>query len=175
MSPTVWGVRTDKLEYRMGNEENSFAWEFEAWTGNDELRLVWKSEGAKIEGQGRSDEIGKSATHRIDPGIGQQLAGIIEEETGIGTVVQELAYLMRSGEPDALDRMVGFAFGGMAVQLLRDGEKGRMVALKDGNYCHVPNDCVVAGQKIVDVERLYDREAYRARIQRVEGMPMFLY
>ena len=133
------------------------------------------SEGAKIEGQGRSDEIGKSATHRIDPGIGQQLAGIIEEETGIGTVVQELAYLMRSGEPDALDRMVGFAFGGMAVQLLRDGEKGRMVALKDGNYCHVPNDCVVAGQKIVDVERLYDREAYRARIQRVEGMPMFLY
>ncbi|MBU2963114.1 copper resistance protein B [Citreicella sp. C3M06] len=49
-SPTVWGVRTDKLEYRVGNEENSFAWGFEAWMGNDELRLVWKSEGAKIEG-----------------------------------------------------------------------------------------------------------------------------
>lgn len=133
------------------------------------------SEGARIEGARRGDAIGKSATHRFDPGIGQQLAGIIEAETGIGTVVQELAYLMRSGEPDALDRMVGFAFGGMAVQLLRDGEQGRMVALKDGNYCHVANDCVVAGQKIVDVERLYNREAYRARIQRVEGMPMFLY
>ena len=50
ISPTVWGVRTDKLEYRMGDEENSFAWGFEASTGNDELRLVWKSEGAKIEG-----------------------------------------------------------------------------------------------------------------------------
>lgn len=49
VSPTVWGVRTDMLEYRMGDEENSFAWGFEAWTGNDELRFVWKSEGVKIE------------------------------------------------------------------------------------------------------------------------------
>ncbi|UXX83213.1 copper resistance protein B [Roseovarius pelagicus] len=50
VSPTVWGVRTDKLEYRIGDQEDSFAWEFDAWVGNDELRLVWKSEGAKIEG-----------------------------------------------------------------------------------------------------------------------------
>ncbi|MDO6732956.1 copper resistance protein B [Marinovum sp. 2_MG-2023] len=50
VSPTVWGVRTDKLEYRMGEEENAFAWEFAAWVGNDDLRLVWQSEGAKIEG-----------------------------------------------------------------------------------------------------------------------------
>ena len=35
---------------------------------------------------------------------------------------QELAYLMRAGEPDAMDRMVGFAFGGLAVQLLQRGE-----------------------------------------------------
>ncbi|GAA6189929.1 hypothetical protein NBRC116596_29920 [Litorivita sp. NS0012-18] len=52
VSPTVWGVRTEKLEYRMGDEGSSFAWGIEAWTGNDELRLVWKSEGAKIEGGG---------------------------------------------------------------------------------------------------------------------------
>lgn len=52
VSPTVWGARTEKLEYRMGDEGSSFAWGFEAWTGNDELRLVWKSEGAKIEGGG---------------------------------------------------------------------------------------------------------------------------
>ncbi|WP_263398800.1 copper resistance protein B [Salipiger aestuarii] len=50
MSPADWGIRTDKLEYRMGEEENAFAWEFETWTGNDELRLVWNSEGAKIDG-----------------------------------------------------------------------------------------------------------------------------
>ena len=41
---------------------------------------------------------------------------------------------MRSGEPDAMDRMVGFAFGGLAVQLLERGETARMVTLSDGNY-----------------------------------------
>ncbi|MDO6670097.1 copper resistance protein B [Paracoccus sp. 1_MG-2023] len=49
MSPTVWGLRSEKLEYRMGDEDG-LAWDFEAWTGDDELRLVWKSEGLRIEG-----------------------------------------------------------------------------------------------------------------------------
>ncbi len=45
-------------------------------------------------------------------------------------MVQELAYLMRAGEPDAMDRMVGFAFGGLAIQLIQQKNTGRMVALK---------------------------------------------
>jgi 6-phosphofructokinase 1 len=90
-------------------------------------------------------------------------------------VNQELAYLMRAGEPDAMDRMVGFAFGGLAVQLLQRGEKARMVTLTDGNYDHVPSDTLLHGTKQVDVESLYDPEGYRARLMRVEGMPMFLY
>jgi ATP-dependent phosphofructokinase / diphosphate-dependent phosphofructokinase len=50
-----------------------------------------------------------------------------------------------------------------------------MVALKDGNYDHVPIDTLLDGCKSVDVTGLYDPAAYRARLQRVEGMPMFLY
>lgn len=50
VSPTVWGVRTDKLEYRFGDDEKSLAWELQAWVGNDELRLAFLSEGVKIEG-----------------------------------------------------------------------------------------------------------------------------
>ncbi|MGP1282816.1 MAG: 6-phosphofructokinase [Parasphingopyxis sp.] len=133
------------------------------------------SEGARIVGEEASGELGKSATHRIEGGVGQRLARIIEARTGIGTVVQELAYLMRAGEPDAMDRMVGFAFGGLAVQLLRDGQAGRMVALTDGNYCHVPNDTLLERQKSVDTANLYDSTAYRAKLLRIEGMPMFLY
>jgi 6-phosphofructokinase 1 len=68
--------------------------------------------------------------------------------------------------------MVGFDFGALAVQLLARGESGRMVALKDGNYSHVPIDTLLGGRKTVDVGGLYDRENYRARLQRVEGMPM---
>src|SRR3546814_1517646 len=58
---------------------------------------------------------------------------------------------MRAGEPDAMDRMVGFAFGGLAIQLLQQGKSGRMVALRDGNYCHVPAETLLPSQKSVDV------------------------
>lgn len=50
--PMVWSFRTDKLEYRLGERENSFAWDFKARAGRDEFRLVWKSEGQHVEGGG---------------------------------------------------------------------------------------------------------------------------
>ena len=107
--------------------------------------------------------------------VGHRLAREIEARGGTGTVVQELAYLMRAGEPDALDRMVGFAFGGLAVELLAAGGGGRMLAVKDGNYTHVPIATLLEGTKAVDVDALYDRGTYRARLRRIEGTPMFLY
>lgn len=136
------------------------------------------SEGAKLAHEisdQHDGEISKSATQRSELGVGQRLAREIEAKTGIGTVVQELAYLMRAGEPDALDRMVGFAFGGLAIQLLNKGISGRMLALRDGNYCHVPAATLLESDKSVDVDALYDPINYRARLMNVEGMPMFLY
>jgi 6-phosphofructokinase 1 len=134
------------------------------------------SEGASIRGEGEDDEeLSKPASERGDIGVGHRLGHAIGKRLKSGIVHQELAYLMRAGEPDAMDRMVGFAFGGLAVQLLAKGEKARMVALKDGNYCHVPVDSLLQGRKSVDVSGLYDRETYRAKLMRVEGMPMFLY
>ncbi|HST35986.1 MAG TPA: ATP-dependent 6-phosphofructokinase [Allosphingosinicella sp.] len=133
------------------------------------------SEGALIEGEAAEGDLSKSASARADSGVGHRLGRAIEARLGAGTVIQELAYLMRSGEPDAMDRMVGFAFGGLAVQLLERGEKGRMVTLSDGKYSHVPVDTLLHGTKSVDVSALYDRAAYRARLMRVETMPMFLY
>jgi 6-phosphofructokinase 1 len=134
------------------------------------------SEGASLQGgPGGAAELSKPASERSDAGIGQQLGREITARLGCGTVIQELAYLMRAGEPDAMDRMVGFAFGGLAVQLLARGEKGSMVALSGGNYAHVPIDTLLKGTKTVDVEGLYDPAAYRARLMRIERMPMFLY
>jgi ATP-dependent phosphofructokinase / diphosphate-dependent phosphofructokinase len=133
------------------------------------------SEGAKIRGESQPDDLSSPAVQRTELGIGQRLGRAIGARIGSGAVVQELAYLMRAGEPDAMDRMVGFAFGALAVQLLQRGETARMVALKDGNYDHVPIDTLLGGRKSVDVNGLYDPAAYRARLQRVEGMPMFLY
>jgi 6-phosphofructokinase 1 len=136
------------------------------------------SEGATLKGEAPDgadgpDERHKTGSQREAVPVGRRLARIIEERTG--TVVQELAYLMRSGEPDAMDRMAGFAFGGLAIQLLEQGVGGRMLALAGGNYTHVPVDTLLSGTKTVDVANLYDAAAYRAKLQRIEGMPMFLY
>jgi 6-phosphofructokinase 1 len=133
------------------------------------------SEGASILGEAREDDLSRPASQRSDHGVGQRLGRAIGARIGSGAVVQELAYLMRAGEPDAMDRMVGFAFGALAVQLLARGEKARMVALVGGTYSHVPIETLLGGHKSVDVDGLYDAAAYRARLQRVEGMPMFLY
>jgi 6-phosphofructokinase 1 len=133
------------------------------------------SEGARIAGEDTDGDISKPATARDGVGIGHRIARAIEARTGEGTVLQELAYLMRAGEPDALDRMVGFAFGGLAVQLIERGETGRMLALRHGNYTHVPADVLLGGTKTVDVAALYDPARYRAKLATVEGMPMFLY
>jgi len=134
------------------------------------------SEGARLKGEADGGaELSKPASDRGEGGIGQQLGAAIKARLGFGTVIQELAYLMRAGEPDAMDRMVGFAFGGLAVQLLQRGEAGRMVTLTRGNYGHVPVDTLLQGRKTVDVDGLYDPLTYRARLMRIEGMPMFLY
>jgi 6-phosphofructokinase 1 len=134
------------------------------------------SEGAQIEGEAEeSDDLSKPASQRAEVGVGHRLGRAITARIGCGVVNQELAYLMRAGEPDAMDRMVGFAFGGLAVQLLERGETARMLVLSGGNYSHVPVDTLLEGRKIVDVDGLYDRAAYRAKLMRVEGMPMFLY
>ncbi len=134
------------------------------------------SEGAILKGgAGDGGELSKSASERGEIGIGQQIGREIKARLGFGTVIQELAYLMRAGEPDAMDRMVGFAFGGLAVQLIQRRQTARMVTLTGGNYGHVAIDTLLGGRKSVDVGGLYDRLTYRARLMRIEGMPMFLY
>jgi ATP-dependent phosphofructokinase / diphosphate-dependent phosphofructokinase len=135
------------------------------------------SEGARVSGEPMPDEAVRAlpASDRKELSIGRRLSRQIEQRLGFGTVVQELAYLMRAGEPDAMDRMVGLAFGALAVQLLSCRQSGRMVALKNGRYSHVPIDTLENGVKSVDVVELYDPDLYRARLMHVEQMPMFLY
>jgi 6-phosphofructokinase 1 len=135
------------------------------------------SEGATIRGEGNGDDAMRSlpGSEREDISVSRRLGRAVKQRLGFGTVIQELAYLMRAGEPDAMDRMVGLAFGALAVQLLARNEHARMVALKDGNYCHVPIGTLEQSEKLVDVSGLYDPSTYRAKLMRVEGMPMFLY
>lgn len=138
--------------------------------------MVVLSEGAKMEGgeiseRGEPDAYG----HRKLGGIGEQVGEQIKSLSGINVISQSLAYLMRSGSPDSLDRMVASSYGTMAVQLLHANRAGLMTAIQDGKYTTVPGDLCISGQRRVDVDALYDTQNYRARISSIEDKPMFLY
>ncbi|MGE5313518.1 MAG: 6-phosphofructokinase [Acidobacteriota bacterium] len=113
--------------------------------------------------------------HRKLGGIGEYLEEAIKEKTGLHTVYQKVAYLMRSGEPDALDRMVAISYANLATDLVLRKEYGKLVALKGGKYTTVPIETLTQGLKRVDVEELYDAEHYRPKVSHVFGKPMFLY
>jgi ATP-dependent phosphofructokinase / diphosphate-dependent phosphofructokinase len=133
------------------------------------------SEGAIMEGgeiieSGEADAYG----HRKLGGVGEIVSHEIKRRTGYDIMYQQLAYLMRSGAPDSLDRMVAMSFGQLAIQLIRRRETGKMVALHGGKYTTVPVDMVLAGKKTVDVPSFYDIENYRPKIRDFMGVPMFL-
>jgi len=133
------------------------------------------SEGAIMEGglvveTGEMDAYG----HRKLGGVGEAVSSEIKRITGQDIMYQQLGYLMRSGAPDSLDRMVAMSFGNLAVQLIRRNETGKMVALHGGKYTTVPISMVLAGQKRVDVPSYYDIENYRPKVRDFMGVPMFL-
>lgn len=137
--------------------------------------IVTVSEGGIMEGgdvieTGEEDAYG----HRKLGGIGDMLSAQIKKLTGQDIMYQQLAYMMRSGAPDSLDRMVAMSFGTLAVQLIKRNETGKMVALHGGKYSTVPLGMIMAGKKRVDVPAFYDIETYRPRIRDFMGVPMFL-
>jgi len=113
--------------------------------------------------------------HKKLGGVGALTAEEIKKRTGINIIYQQLAYIMRSGAPDSLDRMVAVSYGNLALDQAAMGHTGRMVALQQGIYTTVPLDMVVAGKKRVDVTALYDSENYRPKVRDMLGKPMFLY
>ncbi|HEX9645801.1 MAG TPA: 6-phosphofructokinase [Acidimicrobiia bacterium] len=138
--------------------------------------MVTISEGATITGgdmvlSGEEDAYG----HRKLGGIGMHTGELLKEKTGVGIVYQQLGYLMRSGNPDSLDLMVATNYAVMAADLALEGSTGRMVALRGGTYTHVPISVTREGVKRVDVDELYDVEAYQPKVRHVSGKPMFLY
>ncbi|HNS39658.1 MAG TPA: 6-phosphofructokinase [Promineifilum sp.] len=138
--------------------------------------MVTISEGAHMVG-GKVVEYGETDAygHRKLGGIGEITGEALKKLTGENIITQRLAYLMRSGAPDALDLMVGSNYAQLAVDLIVSGSSGRMVALRDGAYTHVAMSVVTSGVKRVDVDELYDAQNYRPKVRHVLGKPMFLY
>ena len=127
--------------------------------------------GGQVVEYGEADAFG----HKKLGGIGQILGEALKKLTGEDIIYQQVSYLMRSGAPDALDLMVAVNYANLAVSLITTGVSGRMVALRDGTYTHIPMSTVTSGLKRVDVSELYDANEYRPKVRHVLGKPMFLY
>jgi 6-phosphofructokinase len=137
--------------------------------------IVTVSEGATMIG-GQIVEYGQEDAygHMKLGGIGVIIGDALKRLTGIDIVNQQLAYLMRAGAPDSLDRMVATSYGRLAVGLIDEGFYGRMVALRAGVYSTVPIETSGLGTKRVDIAEFYDADQYRPKVGHLLGKPMFL-
>ena len=137
--------------------------------------FVIASEGAIWTG-GHLGEVGEPDAygHRHKADVGEALAEELKRRTGVETVHSDLTYDLRSGDPDALDQLVAITFANIAVDLLADGQFGRMVAVRDGNYEHAPLPERAQGARQLDVPTMYNVERFRPRYEAKLGSPLLL-
>jgi len=145
--------------------------------------VVLVSEGARL---ATHDDMSFEGTetdmfgHRKLGGIGDRVAAALKEYSPrynngrrIDVVSQRLGYLVRSGDPDALDSIVPMAFGNLALDLILKKQYGRLVSIHRGFYDSVPITSVTSDKKVVDVPKYYNTERLRP-IYDFDGAPLFI-
>ncbi|WP_242346312.1 6-phosphofructokinase [Anaeromyxobacter terrae] len=137
--------------------------------------LVVLSEGAEWEGYkvqeyGEPDAFG----HRKKASVAESLSDAIKSRAGEETIVSDLTYDLRSGDPDFVDKLVANTFGTMAFDALLEGKSGLMSAIVDGKYDLMPIPDPKLGPRKVDVASMYNTERLRPIYANKRGLPVFL-
>ncbi|MFE2045003.1 6-phosphofructokinase [Streptomyces sp. NPDC059477] len=83
-------------------------------------------------------------------GVGEWLAKQIEKRTGKEARTTVLGHVQRGGTPSAFDRWLATRFGLHAIDCVRDGAFGSMVALRGTDIVRVPIADATARLKTVD-------------------------
>jgi len=145
--------------------------------------VVLISEGARLtshEGMSFEGEETDMFGHRKLGGIGDQIGTALKECSAkynkgrrVDVVNQRLGYLVRSGDPDALDSIVPMAFGNLALDLVVKQQYGRLVSIHKGFYDTVPLSSVTSEKKVVDVSKYYNTQRLRP-IYQFDGKPLFI-
>jgi ATP-dependent phosphofructokinase / diphosphate-dependent phosphofructokinase len=145
--------------------------------------VVLVSEGAMFEGGEMvfTDKSTDDFGHMKLGGIGDLISARLKEMTAkhnngrmVDTVNQKLAYLVRCGDPDAIDSIVPMAYGNLALDLVLKKVHGRLVVLKNGRYDNIPVDIVTSTKKTVNVERFYNTDRLRPKFESFEMNPLFI-
>jgi len=129
---------------------------------------VW--EGAEVREYGEADAFG----HKHKVNIGEALSDEIKKATGEETIVSDLTYDLRSGEPDFVDKLVASTFANMALECLAEGRHGRMMAIRNGCYTDTEIPDPKLGPRHVDIPTMYNVERYRPNYAGKRGSPIFL-
>ena len=144
-------------------------------TNPSNYSLVVLSEGAEWEGSevreyGEPDPYG----HRKKASVAEFFADEVKRRTGEETIVSDLTYDLRSGDPDFIDKLVALTFGNMAYDAVLDGKTGVMSALVGGCYDLVPIPDPKLGPRKLDIATTYNTERYRPIYANKRGLPIFL-
>lgn len=152
-------------------------------TNPSNYSVVLVSEGAIVKGEEMVFE-GKEKDmygHKKLGGIGDQVASLLKERSAtfnngrrINVINQRLSYLVRCGDPDAIDSIVPMAYGNLALDLILKDTPGRMVSLRKGKYNNVPIDVVADTKKVVDLEKYYNKERLRPKYKSFINKPLFI-
>ena len=137
--------------------------------------MVVLSEGSEWEGftvqeYGEADAFGHRKKMSVAESFSEEVKRLAKEET----IVSDLTYELRSGDPDFIDKMVASTFGTMAFDAVLQGKSGLMAAISEGKYAMVGIPDPKLGPRRVDVELMYNTERYRPNYASKEGLPIFL-
>lgn len=145
--------------------------------------VVLVSEGAMIDGEEMIFENSEKDMfgHAKLGGIGDLVANRLKELSPkynngrrINVINQRLGYIVRSGNPDAIDSIVPMAYGNLALDLILDGVSGRLVTLKNGRYDNEHLEVITSYKKSVDVSKYYNVERLRPFYKSFESKPLFI-
>lgn len=185
MLPTMAGAahRCVIPEYKFDIERLTELMVYDRNRNPSKYSVVLVSEGAMFTGgemvfQDRSTD---AFGHAKLGGIGDLVASQLKELSAkynrgksVNVINQKLSYLVRGGDPDAIDSIVPMAYGNLALDLILKGVHGRLVVLRNGRYDNMPLDVVTSSKKVVNVARFYNTERLRPHYHTFELAPLFI-
>jgi 6-phosphofructokinase len=144
--------------------------------------VVLVSEGAMFEGgemvfaRDTTDAFGHKKLGGISDLVSDKLKELspkYNRGVTVDVLNQKLGYLVRCGDPDAIDSVVPMAYGNLALDLILRKVHGRLVVLRNGRYDNMDIDVVTATKKVVDVKEHYSTERLRPYYKSFEMKPLF--
>jgi ATP-dependent phosphofructokinase / diphosphate-dependent phosphofructokinase len=135
----------------------------------EEGEMVFEKQERNMFGHKKLGGIGDRVSDQI-----QKLSAKFNKGRPINVINQRLGYLVRCGNPDAIDSIVPMAFGNLALNLILNHSHGRLVSLRNGRYDDVPLEVVTSVKKVVDVEKYYNCERLRPQYESFGSKPLFI-